>query len=193
MLAAGFVLVGGNSRRMGRDKALLPYAGATLVESVAAQVRAAVGSVTLIGESAAERYAGLCLPAAGEDFPGCGPMSGIEAGLRLNFAPLNVIAACDLPGLKAAWLLDLLALARENPEADAIVPEAPDGRLQPLCAVWHVRSHAALRASLESGKFKLVNVLDQIVTVRASLPWVELLRNVNTPEDWAGLAAPEAS
>lgn len=191
MLAAGFVLVGGQSRRMGRDKALLPFAGATLVESIAAEVRKAAGNVTLIGESAGQRYAHLGFPTAGEDYPGRGPMSGLEACLRLNFAQLNVVAACDLPGLKADWLLDLLALAHENPGADAVVPESPDGRLHPLCAVWRVRAHAALRASLESGKFKLVSVLDEIVTVRARFAWAAGLRNVNTPEDWAGLSAPE--
>ena len=57
---AGFLLVGGRSTRMGRDKALLPYRGVTLGEFVAGEIRMATGSVTLIGPP--ERYQHLGLP-----------------------------------------------------------------------------------------------------------------------------------
>ena len=50
--SAGFVLTGGRSSRMGRDKALLPIEGSVLVERAAERVRAAAGSVTLIGAPA---------------------------------------------------------------------------------------------------------------------------------------------
>ncbi|MGD1059745.1 MAG: NTP transferase domain-containing protein, partial [Solirubrobacteraceae bacterium] len=46
---AGYVLVGGNSSRMGRNKALLPYHGTTLAQSVAETVRAATGRAALVG------------------------------------------------------------------------------------------------------------------------------------------------
>ncbi len=82
MRAGGFVLTGGQSARMGRDKALLPLHGRTLVEHVAAEVKDACGSVTLVG--APERYQQLGLPCLSERYPLCGPLSGLEAALRLG-------------------------------------------------------------------------------------------------------------
>src|SRR5205814_2477042 len=60
MKRAGFVLVGGKSSRMGRDKALLPFQGSTLLEHIALHVAAAAGSVTLIGEP--DKYRRLGFP-----------------------------------------------------------------------------------------------------------------------------------
>ena len=57
---AGFVLAGGRSSRMGRDKALLPLDGHTLVDHIAGLVQRAAGNVTLIGPP--ERYATLGYP-----------------------------------------------------------------------------------------------------------------------------------
>lgn len=187
MTAGGFVLTGGSSRRMGRDKATLPYRGFTLVESVAAEVRAAAGNVTLVG--APERYAHLGIPVMTEDFPDCGPMSGVEAALRQTFAPWNLIVACDMPGIRHEWLADLLHFAALHPAAKAVAPVSPDGRLHPLCAVWHAGAQGLLRASLEAGKFKLVNALEEIGFVRYRPEWAALLRNVNTPEEWEASAS----
>jgi len=60
----GFVLAGGASTRMGRDKALLPFAGRTLLEHVAARVAEAAGNVTVIGPP--ERYGHLGLVCAAD-------------------------------------------------------------------------------------------------------------------------------
>src|SRR5437763_12141966 len=103
---AGFVLVGGASSRMGRDKARLPFRGRTLVEHIAAAVAEAAGSVTLVG--APERYQSLGLPIIPDTRPGEGPLAGILAALGASQAGWNLIAACDMPVISAPFLKSLL-------------------------------------------------------------------------------------
>src|SRR6058998_1400393 len=94
---AGFVLVGGRSSRMGRDKACLPLQGRTLLEHVAAAVAAAAGSVTLVGSP--ERYQNLGFRVIADSLPGCGPLGGIHTALGASPADWNLIVACDMPGI----------------------------------------------------------------------------------------------
>jgi len=82
MQASGFVLAGGASKRMGQDKALLPYRGTTLVEHVANTVREAVGMVALIGDPA--RLGSLGLAVFPDELPDSGPASGIYTALRIT-------------------------------------------------------------------------------------------------------------
>jgi len=73
---AGYVLVGGRSSRMGRDKALLPFRGEPLACSVARQVELAAGSVVMVGDP--DLYGSLRYPVIPDAFPGEGPLSGIN-------------------------------------------------------------------------------------------------------------------
>ena len=110
---AGFVLTGGRSSRMGRDKALLPIEGSLLVERTAERVRAAAGSVTLIGAPARYAHLGLpVLPDLVEDGGPGGPICGLHTALKTTRADWNLVVACDMPGLTAGFLSDLLAAAK---------------------------------------------------------------------------------
>lgn len=182
MRAAGFVLTGGRSSRLGRDKALLPFAGATLVEWVAGQVRQAAGTVRLVG--ATERYSHLGIPLMEERYPGCGPLSGIEAALREGGAEWSLVAACDLPGLEAAFLKDLLDAALDAAEADAVVACEMGGRLEPLCAAYHAKLHAAVEAALAEGRFAVHKLLENRNIVRFPVAAGRLVSNINTAEEW---------
>ena len=138
---AGFVLAGGRSSRMGQDKALLPWKGSTLIESVAREVFDAVGNVTLIGSP--ERYGDLGFPVISDKIAGCGPLGGLHAALSATTAEWNLLVACDMPGV-TRQLLEGLLEAAEASGADALVPQTPGG-LEPLCAVYNVRLLPACR------------------------------------------------
>lgn len=172
---AGWILVGGQSRRMGVDKALLAPAGAVLI---AEAIRPLCGSVSLVGDPAL--YAKLGLPVVPDDFPGAGPLAGIEAALRTTAAALNLIVACDMPALDAGILEALFATG-----GDCALPQYPDGRVEPLCAVYDRRCAPAVRAALENGTRKVTDALQTLeiryLQVSSGAPFA----NLNTPEDLA--------
>lgn len=180
MSVAGFVLTGGCSTRMGRDKALLPWGASTLVERVAGLAREAAGHVSLVG--APERYAHLGLPCLPERYPGCGPLSGIEAALREG-ADWNLILACDMPNLDAGWLRRLLATAERSEHA--CVAAVHGGQLEPLCAAYHARLHGAVAEALAAGRYSVRNLLNTIDFSECAIDDIEAVANLNTPRDWA--------
>jgi molybdenum cofactor guanylyltransferase len=146
MQRSGFVLAGGGSTRMGRDKALLPYRGTTLVEHMAQAVQAAAGSVALVGDPM--RYSSLGYPVHPDKFSGCGPLGGIYTALSVSSAHWNLIVACDMPGVTADVLRVLLASAQEW-SGSCVVAIGPTGEPEPLCAVYHRRCLPALARAIE--------------------------------------------
>ncbi len=187
---AGYVLVGGRSSRMGCDKALLPWRGATLAQWAAESVAEAAQTATLVGPP--ERYSGLGFPVIADLFPGEGPLGGILTALGHSRAEWNLIVACDMPGMNAVMLGRLLRTAREL-DAGVLLPVASDGRPQPLCAVYRRTCLASLNAIFGEGTR---GVMAALLRLRASGIRVEEMRleeglefqNVNTPEDWAAYA-----
>ena len=171
---------------MGCDKALLPFRGGALVESVARAVRAAAGSAILVGHP--RLYQHLGYPAIPDLYPGAGPLGGILTALRHTSADWNLVAACDMPDLSAEFLRRLID-ARADDDASALVPMGPSGRPEPLCAVYGRGSLPVLERALERGVRSVRAALEDL---RATLVWVPELtpfHNVNTPEDWADYAA----
>lgn len=131
------VLAGGRSSRLGgRAKAGLRQDGRTLVELTVDAVGEAAGVVVVGPEE-------LVLPdrvlRAREDPPFSGPAAGIAAGLTaldaLAPAPWTMTLACDMPGVARAVTL-LLAAARAAPDAAGHISVTPDGRRQPLAALY---------------------------------------------------------
>ena len=180
MSGAGFVLVGGKSSRMGRDKALLPYRDTVLVERIAREVEAAAGSVTLVG--APEQYRRLGRPVIPDLRPGCGPLGGIEAALSASVEDWNLIVACDMPGVSAPFLTTLLAEAGRA-GGDCLLPLSGPERPEPLCAVYHRRCLPAIRGALEANVRKVTEALAGVRVVHWKAPESGWADNLNTPED----------
>jgi molybdopterin-guanine dinucleotide biosynthesis protein A len=175
---AGWVLVGGRSRRMGTDKALVDVGGQPLAARVASQIAPVCGRVSLVGDPA--RYAHLGFPVVPDRFAGEGPLSGIEAALRTTHSDWNLIVACDMPQLAAALLETLFSVG-----GDCSVAAYADGRVEPLCAVYHRGCHAVILAAIEAGVRSVKAVLPGLALryVRVDAP--RSIPNLNTPEDVA--------
>jgi molybdopterin-guanine dinucleotide biosynthesis protein A len=167
---------------MGRDKALLPYRGATLARTVADAVRAAAGQVAFVGS--VRRHGLLGYGVVPDLWVGEGPLGGILAALQNSAADWNLIVACDMPELRTDFLRQLLDAA-DCCEGDALVPIGPSGRLEPLCAAYHRNSRQGLYQAFARGVRKIAVALEAVRTVTWPIPEVSCFQNVNTPEEWA--------
>lgn len=187
--AAGFILTGGQSRRLGRDKALVQVAGQLLVLRIAERLRPVVVDITLVG--APERYAPLGLPTLGDSQPGKGPLAGIVTALRASRQDWNLVVACDLPYLETRFLEFLLEQAAATPIADAVVPQTRD-TWQPLCAAYHRRCLPAFERVLAGSHPKVSHAFGEVRVRAITAGELErfafderMFKNINTPEEYA--------
>jgi molybdenum cofactor guanylyltransferase len=181
----GFVLAGGKSTRMGRDKAVLSLNGRTLLETALAAVHPVVNEVFILGPP--EPYRAYA-PVIADIFPGCGPLGGIHAALAQTKTEFNLMIAVDTPFLSAA----LLRYLAERALAARAVVTAPEinGYPQPLCAVYSRDFLPIAEQALGAGAYKIAPLFpnDRTLVIRetelAQVAFTaEMFENLNTPED----------
>jgi molybdenum cofactor guanylyltransferase len=148
----GAVLCGGASRRMGRDKALLPLDGVPMAVRVATALRdAGATDVVAVGGDAGA-LAALGLRVVPDDEPGAGPLAAIVTALGAGGPDVPVlVVACDLVAPSPAAMRATVTALVGDPAADVAVPDA-GGRAQWAHAAWHPRVRPALAARLRAGE-----------------------------------------
>ena len=184
-MAAGAVLCGGRSSRMGRDKALVEVDGTAMAVRVAAALRdGGCDPVVAIGGDA-DALGTLGLTVIADGHPGEGPLGGILTALAVA-SPTDgteetvVVVSCDVPWLTA----DVVAtLVRSRAGHDVAVGRTD--RRQPLCAAWRSPAPAASTAAFAGGERAVHAVLDRLDVVEVDID-PAVLRNVNTPADLSG-------
>lgn len=185
---AGFVLAGGDSSRMGSDKAKLEVGGMAMVVRAARLLEPLVSKragVTVLAPP--QRYAEFLLKSVGDDNPGMGPLTGITTAVRTSLCPWSLIIGCDMPYLTTAWMVYLLARGVPT-NADVVLAEGPSGP-EPLCALYHKRCEAYFATSIARGVLKITEAFvgREIVMIAADEvqsfdPEGLLFKSVNTPE-----------
>jgi molybdopterin-guanine dinucleotide biosynthesis protein A len=183
---AGFVLAGGESSRMGQDKAFLPFGSSTLLARALELARAATGNAWVVGS--AKKFAAFG-PVVEDLYPGRGPLAGIHAALAVSDALLNLITAVDMPFLHLDFLNYLIARARES-QAEVVAPRA-GGHFQPLCAIYRKSFAEVAQRSLKTGKNKIELLFSEVPTLVIEGAELErngfsedIFRNLNTRQDW---------
>jgi molybdenum cofactor guanylyltransferase len=196
MDAEGWVLAGGRSVRMGRDKASVTLAGRPLLEHMMSKLRA-------LGVRA--RVAGLRAPVGEvatevlhDAHPDCGPLSGMETALATSESALVLVLGVDLPLVETeflAWMLQRAAMT----DAVATIPHLL-GEPQPLCAVYQREILGEVRSALAAGNYKVMHAVERPAAGRredffdaermgATGAWRSTVAthwqfmNCNTPED----------
>jgi molybdopterin-guanine dinucleotide biosynthesis protein A len=175
--AAGFVLVGGRSSRMGIDKASLLYRDVPMALHIARRIEPLVDQVRLVGDPATHGHLGL--PVLRDEHPGSGPTSAIVTALRASEATFNIVTACDVPAVRTEIFAEMLARL-ENTDLQCLVPVTPDGREQVLCAVY--RKDAL--GLLDCGEARLRTAIRRLRVGYWHVESGSWALNVNTPSEW---------
>ncbi|MCX5943312.1 MAG: molybdenum cofactor guanylyltransferase [Cyanobacteria bacterium] len=188
------LLSGGDSRRMGQDKALLPHPeGGTWLERQLRLLATLGEPVTLLTrhsshlELAAElnRQGQLRIQPVPEPAPQQGPLVALQRLFELNPGCQLLLCPVDMPWLGQSSLRILLQAAAEHAE---IVVAHDGARAQPLLGIYVATAQRRrdLRRVVDSGERRLQTWLAQERPHQIELP-ADQLRNCNHPSDWAGL------
>jgi len=179
------VLSGGNSRRMGQDKANLLLGERTLLQSVAATLRPMFAEVII---SVRQPRPGIDLPQVSDDPLHTGPLAGLAAGLECATTPWIFAVACDMPFITPAVIEHL---ARQRTDCQAVVPMV-HGYQQPLAAFYATSCLDVVRDILNSsGKHSLRALLDRLQVryvseeqLLAVDPQLRSFFDLDTPQDF---------
>jgi molybdenum cofactor guanylyltransferase len=180
---SGFVLAGGRSSRLGRDKALLPWPpnpseegnSQTLLQHSISRLQYVCDTISVCANRDDFPFAGNIIADA---LPASGPLGGIVAALEHSTTDWNLMLAVDLPFLPVEALQALVACARQGQDPKSTTPPSSsraiacvlpqlDGLPQPLCGLYHRGLAPGLRAALEAGKFKVMAALQEACDVVA--------------------------
>lgn len=187
---AAIILCGGESRRMGRAKALLPWGQVTLLEHVVATLTPLATSVIVV--AAPEQELPPLPPevlVVRDAIAGEGPLRGLEAGLNAlaGRAEAAFVCGCDMPELSPALIGHVAKFLGDHA---ALVIEH-EGHWQPLHSLYRVDLLPALQAALAAGERspqRWLRSVDPFVvaaeTLREFDPELRSLRNMNTPEEY---------
>jgi molybdenum cofactor guanylyltransferase len=188
--AAGIVLCGGQSKRMGQSKAGLPFGGQTMLARVAERVGVAVSPVVVV---CAQHQVLTEIPAGvqvvRDQLPNHGPVAGLAAGLAALEPSCEAafLASCDLPLLVPGLILRLLELIGEN---QICIPYVGN-RYHPLSAVYTRVVTDTVRNQLSNGRLRLLDLMDLLPTrvvseteLRDVDPEFGSFLNMNTPEEY---------
>jgi molybdopterin-guanine dinucleotide biosynthesis protein A len=200
----GYVLAGGKSSRMGRNKALVELGGVPLVAIAMAKLRAVCSEVFILSGQTELAGFGSLVP---DLHPGCGPLAGIEAGLRHTATAWSLFLAVDMPFVSTeflgAWIQSVLRLPSARLALFTV-----DGVAQPTLCLVHRELVPLVERAVLRGESRVLPVLlgaaaELAAHSEAGLSGVLLHRaiaddgqfaNVNTPDDlreamerWAGM------
>ncbi|MBI5005882.1 MAG: molybdenum cofactor guanylyltransferase [Nitrosomonadales bacterium] len=178
------ILAGGDSRRMGQDKAGLVLDGKTLLGHVTGIMQQVFPRVVV---SVRQLRGEVELPQVCDEQPASGPLAGLIAGLARADTPWVFAVACDMPFVTPAVVRHLASLRDKHQAVVPMVGEHP----QPLAAFYAASALEAMRASLESGDKSLRGMLQKLdvryvseAELRECDPQLRSFVDLDTPQDY---------
>ena len=184
------IQAGGQSTRMGYDKALLPFLGQPLITRLVTRL-APIADEILVTTNRPSDFSFLGLPLFPDKIPNRGALGGLLTAIEAATQPLVAVVACDMP-FASPGLVQFQRNLIESEAADVVIPKTELG-YEPLHAVYRQATCLpAIERAVQAGQWKVISWFPQ-VRVRA-LTSKELVDhdpnklafvNVNTPEEFA--------
>jgi molybdopterin-guanine dinucleotide biosynthesis protein A len=185
----GVILAGGQSRRMGENKAAMIFGDEPLLARVARRLSSAVDELLVIGPRSLAPLAPQARVVE-DALPTMGPLGGLYTALTATRGARIFLVACDMPFVCPGLIQAMLALAETHDDADVVTLNI-DGRVQPLHAVYSRGCLPAVERALNVQDHSLHALLAQLSvvaidmeTVRRQDPDGLSAFNMNTPDDW---------
>jgi len=181
---------GGQSSRMGEDKALKNFLGRPLIQRVIERVTPIADEI-IVTTNRIEEYAFLGLRLVPDIKPGRGALGGLYTAVASASHPFVGVVACDMPFASAA-LLEAATRLMVQEEADVVIPKSDEG-YEPIHAVYRRETCLpAIETAIDADLWKVIAWFPQ-VRVRTLTPDEIKLHdpaglafwNVNTPEEFA--------
>jgi molybdenum cofactor guanylyltransferase len=132
MKLTAIILAGGQSRRMGTDKALVPYLGKPLIQYSIDLALSFTEYITISSNS--DEISGFGFPVVKDIYPLKAPIAGIHAGLMASKTDWNLVLTCDMPNVSVHLINYLLSMLEEG--AELVLP-GHHGYAEPLCGFYH--------------------------------------------------------
>ncbi len=180
MQATAVILAGGKSRRMGKDKSILPINGTPAIKHIFAQLESHFDQIIVSSNNIAEHsFPGVKVVA--DEITGKGPLMGIASALRVSRNDINFVIACDIPEVNLGLVRRLI---KKSKDFDAVLPQTGPSHYEPLFAVYKKSTLAAIDESIIAGNYKILNPLKKCKVKYVELPGAGQLKNLNTMNDY---------
>ena len=179
----GIIIAGGKSSRMGQDKAFIQYNGKQLIEH-AIDLLTGFCNQIIISTNKPERYQHFNFKIVPDMLEGIGPLGGLHATLSATESATNIVIPCDMPHITKNLIAHLLKQHKPN----YITVPVHHGFLEPLCAIYPNKALATIEKMINSGNYKLYNLLKLYPTQQINietflLQTPDILNNLNAPTD----------
>jgi molybdopterin-guanine dinucleotide biosynthesis protein A len=175
------ILAGGKSNRMGRDKALLPIRGSTLIESIINQIKDLFSEI-IVSVSEKDKYEFLNYRVITDERQGEGPLVAILSCLRASKNRINFVTACDTPDMDINFLKKLLY---EGETFDIVVPKYKNGKYEALLAVYTKNIIPVIEEELQRKSRKISPIFSRCKTKYVEMDNEKWYKNLNTAEDYS--------
>lgn len=182
----GVILAGGESRRMGCDKSLLPVEGARFIDHIYRRLSALFDEVIIVTNSPS-LYQDIPCRKVPDIYYAKGALAGIHSGLCHARHERIFAVACDMPFLKPDVIRDLCAHAEQG---EVVIPQSPRGP-EPLHALYHKNCLPAIEQVLDQGRKRIVAFFPAVQVHEVALAELaqhdaegKSFRNINTPEEY---------